>query len=187
MIVGLDLSLRGTGAVAIPPSWDLDFTRVHAESFGVDLPAARTTREVTARLRDISRDLREWCIRIGARHVWIEDLPTHAAFNIVPLAELRGVVRLELLDQAQLDVRFVNQSSARKLLLGKLPPNDRKRHVVEALKAAGARFRDSDQADAFTAANAALHELGVPCFTNLLWQPEVKVKVKRARKGKAAA
>ena len=76
---------------------------------------------------------------------------------------------------------FVNQSSARKTLLGKLPQKDRKQHVIEALKAAGADFEDGDQFDAFCAMNARLAELGIPHFQELLFPFDVK-KPKRARK-----
>jgi Holliday junction resolvasome RuvABC endonuclease subunit len=184
---GLDLSLTGLGAVAVPENWDLDWRRVERASFGVSLPRGASTRQVTDRLRNLTRDVRVWLIRMHVTHVFIEDLPTHAAFSIVPLAELRGVVRLDLLDEAHLDVTFVNQSSARKLLLGKLPGKDRKAHVVEALKAAGAEFEDKDQYDAFAAVNARLGDLGIPQLKSLLWDPDApKVKAPRAKKAKAA-
>lgn len=173
IIAGLDISLTGLGAVAVPSGWDLDWRRVERVSFGVPLPKGASTREVTARLRDLARDVRAWLIRVGATHVVAEDLPPHAkGFSMVPLAELRGVLRLELLDQCGLDLQFVNQSTARKLLLGKLPAKNRKQHVVEALEAAGADFADADQADAFCTVNAVLDSFEIPHLHNLLWLPE---------------
>jgi Holliday junction resolvasome RuvABC endonuclease subunit len=181
IIAGLDISLTGFGAVAVPSSWDLDWRRVARISFGRPLAKGASTREATARLRDIARDVRVWLIRVGASHVVAEDLPPHAnGFSMVPLAELRGVLRLELLDQAGLDLQFVNQSTARKLLLGKLPAKERKQHVVEALRAAGADFDDADQADAFCTVNALLDDFEIPSLRNLLWQPEPK-RTKRRR------
>jgi hypothetical protein len=184
---GIDLSLTGTGAVLVPGPWDLRWHAVERASFGVSLPRTAALREVTHRLRDVSRDVVRWIVRQGATHVFVEDLPPHAkGFSMVPLAELRGVFRCELLEQAGLDAVFVNQSSARKFLLGKLPPKDRKAHVVEALKAAGADFEDSDQYDAFCSVNLRLGELGVPHLQELLFKFD-EPKVKRPRARKAAA
>lgn len=180
IVAGIDGSLTGLGMVAVPSDWDLDWRRVKRISLGVSLPHDATTRQVTGRLRDLARDVRTWLIRVGASHVVAEDVPSHAAFSIVQLSELRGVLRLELLDQAGLDLQFVNQSTARKLLLGKLPAKERKQHVVEALRAAGADFDDADQADAFCTVNAVLDDFEIPSLRNLLWQPEPK-RTKRRR------
>jgi hypothetical protein len=121
-------------------------------------------------------------VRHGATHVYVEDLPPHAkGFSMVPLAELRGVFRLELLDQAGLDPVFVNQSSARKHLLGKLPQRDRKASVIAALKAAGADFDDGDQYDAFSTVNLHLEALGVPHLQELAG-PFQAARVRRPRR-----
>lgn len=182
---GFDLSLTGTGAVAVPATWDREWRRVERASFGVKLAKGASVREVTRRIDDLALDLCRWILRVGVTHVYVEDLPTHAAFNIVPLAELRGHFRVVLLRETGLDVEFVNQSNARKILLGKLPQKDRKAHVVEALKAAGADFDDSDQFDAFAAVNARLEQHGIPHFQELLF-PFDAPKPKRARKAVAA-
>jgi Holliday junction resolvasome RuvABC endonuclease subunit len=180
-IAGLDLSLQGLGAVVVDAKWDLRFDTVERASFGVPLRKDATTREVTDRLRALCLDVRVWLIRMGATHVVAEDLPPHAkGFSMVPLAELRGALRLELLREANLDLQFVNQSRARKILLGKLPPKDRKKHVVEALKAAGAGFDDADQADAFCTVNAVLDGFEIPHLHNLLWASEPKPNRRRA-------
>lgn len=185
---GLDLSLTGLGAVAVPADWDMDWRRVERASFGVSLPKGASTRQVTDRLRNLTRDVRVWLIRMGVTHVFVEDLPRRGAFSIVPLAELRGVMRLELLDQAHLDVTFVTQSEALKLLLGAVPPEDRKVHAREALKAQGANFEDSDQFDAFAVVNARLGDLGIPYLKSLLWDPDApKPKKPRTRRLRKAA
>jgi hypothetical protein len=182
IIGGLDISLTGFGAVAVPSGWDLDFARVERTSFGVPLHKGASTREVTGRLRDIARDVRTWLIRVGATHVVAEDLPPQRAFSTVPLAELRGVLRLELLDQAGLDLQFVNLAHARKLMLGAKPPGDPKKYVVEALRTVGGDFDDADQADAFCTVNAVLDGHGIPHLHHLLWQTppkRVRGKVRR--------
>ncbi len=184
IIGGLDISLTGLGAVAVPSGWDLDWRRVERASFGVPLPKNASTREVTGRLRDLARDVRTWLIRVGATHVVADELPPQAkGFSMVPLGEMRGVLRLELLDQCGLDLQFVNQSTARKLLLGKLPPSKRKEHVVQALQAAGADFSDADQCDAFCTVNAVLDDFEIPHLHHLLWPAEPK----RARARRVAA
>lgn len=186
---GIDLSLTGTGAVIVPGDWDRTWRRVRRMSFGVDLSAAKlkrkpTTREITHRIRDISADVARWLIRHEATHAFVEDALTHEAWNLVPLAELRGHFRVVLLEQTGLDPVFVNQASSRKFLLGKLPQKDRKAAVVAALRTMGADFEDEDQFDAFTAVNAHLEELGVPHFQELA-QP-FEVKKPRTRKAAAA-
>lgn len=182
---GIDLSLTGTGSVLVPGSWDRDWRRIARASFGV--PTARSTREVTHRLRDISRDVVRWIAHQQATHVFVEDALTHGAFNLVKLAELRGVFRVELLEKTGLDPVFVNQASSRKFLLGKLPPDKRKEAVVAALREAGGDFDDDDQFDAFVAVNAHLEELGIPHLQELRQPFEVaKPKKRRARKAAAA-
>jgi Holliday junction resolvasome RuvABC endonuclease subunit len=190
-VAGIDLSLTGTGAVAIPALWDRDWRRIARQSFGVSLEQKKlkrkpTVREITHRLHDISRDVVRWILQERATHVFVEDALTHGAWNLVPLAELRGVFRVVLLEQAGLDPVFVNQASSRKFLLGKLPPDKRKDAVVAALKAAGADFDDEDQFDAFTAANMHLESLGIPHLQELR-QPFETVKISKPRARKAAA
>lgn len=181
IVAGLDISLTGFGAVAVPSGWDLDWRRVERTSFGVPLGKDASTRDVTNRLRDLARDVRTWLIRVGASAVVAEDLPTHGAFSTVPLAELRGVLRLELLDQAGLDLQFINNSHARKVLLGRKPSENGKAHVVQALAAAGADFADADQCDAFCTVNAVLDSFGIPHLHHLLWTTEAPKRTKRRR------
>jgi len=169
MIVGLDLSLTGLGMAAVPPDWDLDWKHVQTHRVSCPLPRNATLRQQTDRLRSLALDCRVFAVRVGATHVWGEDLPTARAFNLVSLGELRGAVRLELLRECGLDLHFAPQSSVRKFLLGRLPRKDRKAHVVEALKAAGANFGSDDECDAFAVANWGLSEIGAPCMAGLLW------------------
>lgn len=188
---GIDLSLTGTGAVVVPGSWDRDWRRIARASFGVSLEQKKlkrkpTVREITHRLKDVSRDVVRWIVREQVTHVFVEDALTHGAFNLVPLAELRGAFRIELLEAAGLDPVFVNQANSRWFLLGKLPPDKRKEAVVLALREAGADFEDDDQFDGFVAANRHLEELGIPHLQELRQPFEVK-KAKKPRARKAAA
>ena len=188
---GIDLSLTGTGSVGVPGDWGLDWRRITRASHGVSLDHRTlkrkpTTREITHRLRDVSRDVVRWVLREGITHVFVEDALTHGAWNLVPLAEMRGVFRVELLEQTGLDPVFVNQANSRKFLLGKLPPKDRKEVVVAELRKAGADFEDGDQFDAFVAVNRHLEDLGAAHLQELR-QPFEVVKAKKPRARKAAA
>lgn len=195
-IAGLDLSLTGLGAVVVPGDWDLDFGRVARASFGVRLSETATEREITDRLTCLSHDITVWLEREKATHVFVESLPTGRAFNLGPLAELRGVVRVELRRKLGLDVAIANQTSVRFLLLGALPKKigtgteakkfNRKAAVQEALLASGSNFEDGDQGDAFAAANWGMAELGVPHLARLLF-PNGLPKPERKRVRKAAA
>jgi hypothetical protein len=69
------------------------------------------------------------------------------------------VVRLELV-RAGLDIHTANMSTARKLLLGKVPRKGAKDAVVATLRAAGATFETADEVDAYVCANLGLSELG---------------------------
>jgi hypothetical protein len=196
-VAGLDLSLTGLGAVVVPGDWDLDFGRVARASFGVPLSERATEREITDRLTCLSHDITVWLEREKATHVYVESLPTGRAFNLGPLAELRGVVRVQLRRKLGLDVAIANQTSVRFLLLGALPKKigsgaeaktfNRKAAVQEALLASGSNFEDGDQGDAFAAANWGMAELGVPHLQELLFKFDApKVKKPRAKKAVAA-
>ncbi len=112
----------------------------------------------------------------GASVVAIESLPTRA-FSTVGLAELHGVVRSSM-HLAGFRVYTAPQSTARKLILGALPPKDRKKITIETIRS----FNEcsdwgEDECDAFVAANWLCAELGMP----FLAAPQ-KQKAKKARK-----
>lgn len=158
---------------AVPTDWDLSWRRVRFETLAAPLKKTATARERLDRLCALALGVRVWAIRVGATDVWAEAVPTFG-FNLIILAQLRTAVDLELYAESnrRLVAQDVNQSTARKFLLGKLPAENRKAHVSEGLKAAGAPFVDNDQADAFAVANWGLSELAAPCLTDLLYKPE---------------
>lgn len=196
-IAGLDLSLTGLGAVVVPADWDLSFSRVARASFGLTFDKKATEREITDRLILLSHDITVWLDRQKATHVFVESLPTGRAFNLGPLAELRGVVRVELRRKLGLDVVIANQTSVRFLLLGALPGKtgvgpgakkfNRKAAVQEVLLASGANFEDGDQGDAFAAANWGMEQLGVPHLARLLFPNGLPKPERKPRARKAAA
>lgn len=178
VVLGLDLSLSGLGAVAVPLDWDLRPERVRGRTLGVSLPRDATPRAHTLRLMAIARDVVTLAVYYGATEVWAEDLPTRAAYGVVQLAELRGVVRVELERCCGLSIRFVQACEARRLLYGGQPPRGvthraRKRWLLEPLKLCGLPLEDDAQGDAFAICNWALSEAGAPCLAGLCAPPRV--------------
>jgi len=163
VVLGLDLSVRAAAAVACPTDWDGDWRRVSSLVVGeplrrdaTDVERARRTETIAARLVAFARST-------GATLAFVEGYAFNQATAAHTLAELGGVVRLELV-RAGLDVRTANMSTARKLLLGRVPRSGAKDAVVATLQAAGARFETADESDAFCALNFGLAELGGYCF-----------------------
>ena len=167
-ILALDLSLSGLGMVAGPAPWDFDWKRLRSHTLTYKLKKDASPRAHVDRLKALASDVGGYIVHLGGvDEVWAEDLPTRAAFNIVPLAELRAAVRIELATRHDLDVRFAQLFTLRKLLLGKLPRKGHKEAVLSAIKALGDPFKDDDQRDAFAVYNFALSEAGHTCWTRL--------------------
>lgn len=165
VVLGVDLSLTGLGLVAVPANWDLRWERVQSISLGMNLPKGASRLDYVRRRRALALDLVEWATRRNVTHLWFEAYPMGSRlFNIDKLAELGGVVQDWLADAGYV-IDPVPETTGRKLLLGKLPPRDRKAVVFNALIKAGARFDDADQSDAFTVANYGLAQLGAPFVT----------------------
>jgi Holliday junction resolvasome RuvABC endonuclease subunit len=186
-VLGIDASLTSTGLCAIPLDWDLDWQRLRCHTIPRSLTKTASERERIERMQSIAVEVRCFAVQVHATAVWIEDLPSGRAFNIPQLAELRGFIRAELARDLQLRlfVGRANQSTIRKLLLGKLPPSDRKKAVATMLDCMTAEcviqpFEDGDQKDAFVVANWGLSELAAPCIALPAPPP-----VARARKAAA--
>ena len=188
VVLGIDASLTSTGLCAIPLDWDMRWEKLRCCTIPTSLPKSATDRARIERMQSIADRVRCFAVQVHATAVWIEDLPSGRAFNIPQLAELRGFIRAELARDLQLRlfVERANQSTIRKLLLGKLPPSDRKAAVAAVLDCMTAEcpikpFANGDERDAFVVANYGLSELAAPCIA--LPAPET---VKKSR-AKAAA
>ncbi len=164
VIVGLDLSLRNVGMVAIPEAWDQEWKALDHETFRTST-AGESSRTDT--LIAIGTRVVDFCRRTEATHIYCEDYPRHLrSASVHTLAEVGGVVKARVREWTGLDVTPVNLSDARKLLLGRLPKADiAKRVVFEGLISCGAHFEDDHQADAFCVANWGLSELGLWCLS----------------------
>lgn len=163
VLVGLDLSVTAAAAVSVPLNWDGRWSRVQSIVVGEKLHRNATDEERARRTETIASRLVAFARHAGATQAWIEGYAFNQRSAAHTLAELGGVVRLELV-RAGIELHTANMSTARKLLLGKLPRSDVKVHVFNALRAAGAPFETCDEADAMAAANLGLSERGGYCY-----------------------
>src|SRR5262245_50249239 len=155
VIVGLDLSLTATGMVALPLNWDRNWSRVKARTI-VTYPG----ENALDRLLHIAKCVSSFVAASQGESIFVEDY-IKQGFNVGKLAELAGVVKVELRRVHGLTARPVNVSSARKLLIGSVPKGKlAKLIVLEACRSLGAKFEDDAQSDAFAVANYGLSELG---------------------------
>lgn len=177
-LVALDLSLTNLGMVACAPSWDGEWSRVRFTTW-----TSKPRSHFVSRVDALASAVVRFCRDANASEVWAEDLASSQGYSVVALAELRFGVRRALFRELGLDLGFVGEVVARKLLLGWFP-RDRKAAVSEVLKAAGDRFDDDHQRDAFAVVNWRLHELGGYSFSGLLGEKPIKPKTSRRRKPK---
>lgn len=167
-LLGLDLSTRAAAGVLVPQDWDGQWSRVRSIITGE--PLRRDARDVerARRTETVAAQLVAFAKLHGVTSAWIESYAYGQRTAAHTLGELGGVVRLELV-RAGIEIRTANMSTARKLLLGKVPTRTSKDEpgrptakeaVQAALRAAGAPAWTPDEADAYVCANLGLSELG---------------------------
>lgn len=164
ILMGLDLSATAAAACVVPLGWDGNFRRVHTLVVGSSLRRDATDEERARRCEAIAARLVAFARTHGVTECWVEGYAYSQRTASHTLGEVGGVVRLELV-RAGIAVHTANMSTARKLLLGKLPPKGAKFAAHAALRAAGAPAWSLDEADAFVAVNLGLSEhAGACCF-----------------------
>ena len=178
-VIGLDLSLNAAAAVAVPLSWDGQWSRVRSRVVGEPLRRDATDEERALRTETIASKIVAFALRESASVAYIEGYAFSLRTSAHSLGELGGVVRLALL-RAGIGIKTSNMGTARKLLLGACPKKGAKLAVTVALRASGAHFKTLDEYDAMVCANLGLSEIGGYCFCQA---PEAK----KRRSGKAAA
>jgi hypothetical protein len=166
MLLGLDLSLAASAAVAVPLDWDGQWSRVRSCVAGEKLRKDASDAERARRTETIAARLVGFARTVCATSAWVEGYAFGGSTHAHSLGELGGVVRLELV-RAGIELHTVNMGTARKFLLGKCPPAGAKVAVCEAFRAAGARFETLDEYDAMAVANWGLSELGGYCFAQV--------------------
>lgn len=164
VLLGLDLSATAAAACAVPLDWDGDFRRVSTTIVGESLRRNATDVERARRTETIASRLVAFAREHGASEAWIESYAFSRRDSAHTLAEVGGVVRLELA-RAGFEIRTANMSTARKLLLGKVPRSEAKQACHRVLHEAGSPAWTLDESDAFVCANLGLSEhAGAYCF-----------------------
>ncbi len=172
-VVGLDLSLTRSAACFIPADWEpflhgeVNWGALRTMTVGHPLKKDASPEEKADRLMRIAGSISEWISETSV--VAIEDYAYGLSGNSgMMLGELGGAVKYALWCDLKIGVQVVNQSTARKFLLGKLPPRDRAMVVVAQLEEWGCPFETVDAKDAFVIASYYRTELGMPGLT-LAW------------------
>ena len=164
VVLGIDPSETGCAFVAIPENWGRDFARVNAVTLELGCGPGATIEQRCKAIVRMAIDAVAWCRWVRVTHIWIEQPPAGpGAYNVERVLGVAHVLRHELFRELGVAAEWAPQSTARKLLLGKLPGKGRKeivRRVVDSLHV----FEDGDQADAFVAANWGVSQLGLPAF-----------------------
>lgn len=162
MVLGLDLSLRGAGLVAVPTDWDGRWERVRRATVGHALKRDASEADRIGRLVRLSAEVVSFAERHACTHAVVEQYAfssRHAQSH--SLGELGGVVKVLLTERCRIPVEVVPPASARKLVLGKLPRKDVKIATRAALTRMGMPTDwTADEADALVVANWKLSELG---------------------------
>lgn len=167
VVLGLDLSLRFTCAVAVPGDWRHDWSKVATMRTGSSLRKDAQEHERVARLQDIVDDVAKFAKQHSAAIVLIEQYAFSADTSQAhAIGELGGAVKVELQSQLHLPLVMVSPASAR-TLFGKQPRADRKQWAAQRLLEAGAPREWIGPAedrwgifDAFAVANFGLSENG---------------------------
>jgi hypothetical protein len=164
VVIGLDLSLTGLGLVAVPGDWGLDFGRVKRDTLETRPGEAQVDRR-SALADDVVRWI-EWARGKNQADVWIEGSITGRKYANTVRSQLMlaGVVAHELRRRLGIDANFAEQSTARRLLLGRLPPRDRKSYVLVELRKRTATNWREDEYDAFVTANYGLRVAGLAYY-----------------------
>lgn len=163
-IVGLDQSLRGFGiarAEVFANGWE----DVRLTSFdGGELPR-KASEALQARRQDILiHRVTGFIAEVNPDLVAFESYAFSRNPN-VEVVELCGALK-RWLRQVNIPYLWINQSSARKLLLGKVPRKgkDAKNAVYDAFIAAGVHAATLDESDALCILNAAAAESDMFCY-----------------------
>ncbi len=165
-VFGIDAALPGLGLVAVPSDWALDFSRVRRVTLETT-PGPPGPARMGALARDVCRWIK-WARGRGQADVWIEGSITNSpdlAYTVRSQLKLAGVIEEYLWRELGVECGTAEQSTARKLLLGKLPKSDRKKAVFAALELLTPTNWDANEYDAFVTANYGLQANGVAYLT----------------------
>lgn len=154
-ILGLDLSLRGLGMVAVPSEWGGDWSRIARKTAGIPLTKDAPESERVRRLLLLANEVIGFAGTHGAGIAFVEQYAfTSMLGHAHALGELGGVVKVYLQEVCKVPLEMVAPASARKLIAGKLPRKDVKDYVRGELTRMGMPAAwTKDEGDAFVVAN----------------------------------
>jgi len=163
VVLGVDLSLAGTGLVALPATWGGKWKRVVVHTVKIPIPTHATEGERVSRLGKIVMEVLAFARDNRCTHGVVLNYAFSKSNKAHWLGELGGVVKLMMRDHRGLLLQPVAESAARSLIVGKLPRADVKVLVRAELTRMGMPAAWSlDEGDAFVAANWGLFESGAP-------------------------
>jgi hypothetical protein len=181
---GIDLSLTGLGLCAIPSDWDPGSRESWASIRRATL-GTKPGLPLVARADLMAQDVVTWIGRLYVKEapkVCHEGYPIGGrVFNLDKLCEVGGIVKRALWVAMQIDPWPSPQSTARKLICGKLPQRDRKSATLSVLRQMAFGTLDDatdDECDAIVATNLHRKELGLS-FAGLVPVEPVKKPSKR--------
>jgi hypothetical protein len=161
VVLGLDLSLRGLGMVAVPSDWGGDWSRIAHKTVGH--PLTKDAPE-SARIRRLIL-LANAVLSFAGEHRCGSAIVEQYAFTSQngqahALGELGGVVKVYLQEVCKIGLEMVAPASARKLIVGMLPRKGVKDYVRGELTRMGMPASwTKDEGDAFVGANWGLSAL----------------------------
>ena len=174
-VMSLDLSLACTGATLVRGDWGGDWNSIARGKIEPKLPRYATEDEKIERLIKANAAIVTFAREHRPTHLVIEQyaygMATRGQSHGHSLAELGGLVKAALHHGCGLSIEPFTASTARKLLLGKLPPTRAKKGqpkppklktvVFQTLRSMGMpEDWGEDEADSFVGANWKLSELG---------------------------
>lgn len=158
IVVGLDLSLTGTGICVLGPN--LLYTKRFGSKVEGDDEAAEKKR--IERIQLIAWKICEVCEKYKPEVIGVENYSFGSfskSSSVTGLAELAGVVRVYLLARQGKVARRYAPTTARKIAFGKGSGKWKKDQVLSGLMDRGLMFPTNDEADAFVVAAATLIDI----------------------------
>lgn len=161
VVLGLDLSLRQTGACILPTETINDRSTWQFLICGKSLEDTATPKERTKRLIETATRLVWFARTYGVTDVFVEDYAYSASKSRAhSIGELGGTVKSYFLAQLNMPLRPVPASQARSHTFGKLPRKDGKKYAHEIMEKNGLTFNTLDEGDAFIIANFGVMDMG---------------------------
>jgi len=166
MAMGIDASLTGTGLVAIPFDWHLDWNRVQRAKFGLSVPKGASESERIRRLDYICTRVLEFASDHAVTDVFMEGYAFSAKLSRAhALGELGGNLKRDVVVGLGLPLTVIAPNTARAVLgkfvtraaKGAPKPPPVKDQVQAVLRTVGLPIEwDGDETDAWVVANYGL-------------------------------